>query len=93
MPQTPVFASANGASGLGSSPRFFGSADPNYSVEIAIANVGTVLGRGVTNPNGQWAVDLTVTPGVWYTIQARSYVTPSDPNSYSAWSSPITFAG
>ena len=94
MAQTPVITSpSNGASGLGPTPRVFGSAEPNQSVIVAIANLGTVLGTGVAGPSGQWASDLSITPGQWYTIQAQSYVVKSDPSTYSAWSAPITIAG
>jgi hypothetical protein len=96
MAQTPVITSpSNGASGLGATPRIFGSAEPNHSVNVAITDAGTatVVGTGVAGPTGQWASDLSIAPGKWYIIQAQSYVVKSDPSTYSAWSAPITIAG
>lgn len=91
MSQTPVITSpANGATGLGPTPRLFGTAEQNHSVEIVVASYGTQLGRGVAGPDGQWAIDINNNDDQWITVQARSYVSPHDPNSYSAYSAPIT---
>lgn len=91
MPITPVITSpANGSSGLGPNPRFYGTAEPNYSVELVQANTGVLLGQAVTEPNGQWSADLNINTDQWVSVQARCYVSPSDPNSYSAYSAPIT---
>jgi len=91
MPTTPVITDPpNGASGLGLNPRFFGTADAYYSVEIVQANTGHPYGKGVANENGVWAIDIRMDSDQWLTFSARSYVSPDDPNSYSAYSVPIT---
>ena len=90
MPSTPVITSpGNSSSGLGPTPRIFGTAEPNYSVEIFQVDSGNKLGSGVADPGGQWAVDINI-QSQWMTVTARCYAVQSDPSTYSAWSSPLT---
>ena len=92
MTQTPVINPIDTKSyppPLGAHPRIWGSAEPNYSVEIVDASrTSTVYGKGVAGPSGDWVSDLTVPVGKVLYVKARCFVSPGD-STTSAWSNSI----
>lgn len=91
MTKTPTITPVNTQAyppPLGPHPRIWGTAEPNYSVEIVDADTNTVYGRGVAGPDGQWVSDLKVPTNKNVKVRARCYVSPGD-STTSAWSNSI----
>lgn len=94
MASTPVITQpANGSSGLGATPRLFGTADAWSSIRIYIADSNTQVGQGVTLGNGNWSADLRIPTGQWLIVTAQSYVDANNPATNSAWSPPFNIRG
>jgi hypothetical protein len=72
-------------SGWGTTPRIFGTAPANSSVEIFQVDSGNRLGGGVAI-NGFWAIDINIPPNQWFMITARSYQVYGQ---FSNWSPPF----
>jgi len=88
---TPIFAYPNDRQeGLGPTPTIFGTGQPGSQVVIYKSNSWDVLGSGVVDRDGKFAISVKpqqTNPGAFNAYGAKAYLN----NEESGWSRDLSF--